>query len=293
MKDFSIKKVVLCSILLVSGLLLFVGLSFPLASISILNNLSLGSNYQQLMNSLSIDGYDMIGFKIPTTFPLFLAKVLDISNNTMEYYTSSYDIVFGVGSLFMLLTAIVFVILAIFAFFFFSTDKCHKIAVSFFVTAGIAAVYNLVASIFFVVEINSLIENALAEPILSIKTSAYGTLIFLVICLIAYVVCFFMLKGTKSNKAGYSSTADKICQELILMDVIREYEGLYQKEVISSADYAFIKNKLLFDDGKKGDDFAEGEKLRLKLIKENQKLFDDGIITHAECISRKGNLLNK
>ncbi len=156
----------------------------------------------------------------------------------------------------------------------------------------------MILSIIFCTSIHNGFEKHGFGELYKCTTRSYFSLIILSVLAVGYFVCRTFIKeknnseiNTASEREMKSTVVDKLQQEVAMIEVIRKYKELLDNDVISAADYVYIKSKLLSPVGQRGTHCQKKETLIIELLKEYQSLYTEEIITSAEFIAKKGELV--
>lgn len=320
MKEFSVKKLVLCCIGLLSAIMLLVGLAFNVIAYDIPLE-DVGDLAGQV--GLNATGFSMLSFE----FPLVLWT--GFITFAEESVCSLFSVLFGVTSLTSLLFAIVSIVLIVLAFFLFSAKKTKTLTKSFIISTFCLVAIHAILSIVFVVIINvsmeeyfELIEGAdyaeMMEEFGKFKTNAYVSLIIQAICFIAYFICNkVVVEDTKKSafateKQEVKSAINKEAElkaviegEVCVIELFNKYKKLYEEEILSAGDYVDKKVKLLQYSEKfaketlpkiiKDSSYLEvmhAENTIMDVLKEYKKLLVEGVLSEADYLSKKVSLLS-
>ncbi len=327
MKDLSLKKIVLCSIALLSGLFLLIGLAFNV----MFYDMGLGGAAGDAVNDTlktKASGFTMLSFKLPE----FLR--VSVLTYVKEDFCKLFETLLGITSLLTLVLAIGAVALVAFVFFRGSRKNyAKKLTVVFVVGLIIATVHSVLAIVFtsvvqaemekFFKELADMTGGS-ADIVGSYKTNAFLSIIFQAVCLVVYIVCAKAIKeketvvsaekseGTVKASAPKEDTVDRgaalkqlIQTELKIVELLTEYKGLYDAQVISTADYIDKKVKLLRYAEKKVkagvsailgkcsfDGVVDAEKEVVTVLKEYDKLLKTEVISDADFVEKKVALLS-
>ncbi len=305
---FTPRKIVLFCISTVSALMLLIGLAFTAITYDVGLGGTTGSDVK---SALGANGFDLLSFEFP---PLILQAMSIFYNvNIIDAFAAS----FGAFSLVMLLMS--FVCIAVCVFGFVSKNykkydsKFDAIVILSTVLSGVYAIANIIMvaminadCIKFLAKIEATIQD---ENVFT--SSAWGLIIVQVILAIAYVLCSRFIPENEENTTAENDKEKKnksfnldalIKEEASVIEAIKGYYGLYVEGVISSADFIDKKGKLLqysttyiqarIAKNKYVVGSAVAEQIVVTLIKEYKQLMDNNIITSAEYISKKGELMN-
>ncbi len=291
MKEMSVKKIVLCSIAAISAVMLLIGLSFPVLSLSV-GGVSVDAA------GMGANGFDMLSFEFPTVMRALLMGFLK------EEDFAGTEIILGVISLVTLVVAVAFLAFVIFALFRFTYKKTQTVILVYFIFATVIVLFNMIMALIDGANLNAIFEKKGVGELYKCKTSAYLSLIFLAVFFAAYLVCRRVIKeklpkGSEdlqgeagaSERGARATIIEQLQQEVAMTGIIREYKALLDEQVISAADYVYVKSKLLSPVSKRKGHGEGKEQLIIKLLKEYQRLYTDEIITSAEFIEKKGELV--
>ncbi len=297
MKEMSVKKIVLCSIAALSALMLLIGLAFSVLSLTV-GGVSANSA------GMGVNGFNMLSFGFPEVLQAFLLSAFVATGYDVEEITlSRYEIPLGIISLITLLAAIAFLVVIILALFRFSYKKTKRLLLFYFVFGASLLLIGMVIAMVCCISLNNVFKEAKMENLYKCKTSSYFPLIFLAVFFAGYIVCEKLIKeeGSAESVAGTDGVAERgpkkisvveqLQQEKAIIGVIRGYKALLDEEIISAADYVYIKAKLLSPVQKRSGHCEEKEMLIINILREYQRLYTEQIITSAEFIEKKGELI--
>ncbi len=304
---FTARKIVLFCISMVSALMLLIGLAFTVITYDVGLGGATGSSVN---NALGANGFDMVSFEFPTIILTALSTFYKV--NVIDAFASG----FGALSLVMLLMSFVCIAVCIFGF----VSKNHKkyngkFDATLIVSVAISVIYAII-NIIMIAIINAdfmkyLEKNNITTELENVFTSsAWGLIIVQVILFVAYILCSKFIPENEVSASDEGGDKPKeeygleslIKDEMSVLDAIKGYHGLYVEGVISSADFIDKKGKLIqYSTTYIKERIAQrkyivgavvAEKIIVTLIKEYKQLMDNGVITSAEYVLKKGDLMN-
>lgn len=317
MKNVSVKKIVLSSIGLFSGIMLFVSLSFRLIFFKMAGLSDSASSAVSGTLGWEANGFTMLSFKLPEVLRASMLTYLE------EDFCKIIEVLFAISSWLILAYSIASVIFTVLCFFRSTPKKNEKVLTWLLVGSLIFAVVHSVLGIVFTAITQANMKEMLdgAYSIGNFATAAYASIIIQAICFIGYLVCLKVLKEpqvvvvgteektaeTKKESSGDKAVALKelISLETEIVNILSEYKGLYDAQIISTADYMDKKVKLLrYTETRvktaatklveksscKGVVDAESEVVCI--LKEYAKLLKDNVISDSDFIEKKISLLN-
>lgn len=316
MKNVSAKKIVLSSIALFSCIMLFVGLSFRLVFFKIALLSGSASSAVSETIGLEANGFTMLSFKMPALLKEGMLECL--KTGAFDFF----EILLAISSWLVLAYSIIFVIFTLLGFFLYETKKNEKMLKWLIVGSLLIAVVYSVSGIVCASVTQSCMKKVLTEEDIvgDFATAAYASLIIQTVCLIAFLVCLKAVKEPQTAVLASEDTAESkkegggdkaaALKELVsieteIVNLISEYKGLYDEQIISTADYMdkkvklikysekHIKStvvKLIEKSGGKGVVAAEGEVVCA--LKAYAKLLKDGVISDSDFVEKKVSLLN-
>jgi len=320
MKNITVRKIVLYSVALLSAIMLIVGLSFSVASVSY------GGEKR------GINGFDSLSFAFPATFNEFYSGL----SNGSDFF-EFYEIIFGVSSLLTLVFAVLFIGLIVLAFFKFDKKKGEKTLKILLAVAIVVTIIHAVFPIIFNINLNIckrehieyLLENSydydysysieMLEE-LKLKNSAFVSLILQVVILVGYIVCSKMIK--ESEVVSEKQTTGKCVVEKLKMandktqieevslsfensaiELFKEYKKLHSENIITDAEYMDKRVKMMTSTNEKlniiskliknasFEEMIYVEKMAVQLLREYKNLLDNQFISDSDFIAKKVALL--
>lgn len=325
MKKVSLRKAVLYSISLFASIMLFVGLAFKVLAYDLGLGDTVGSAMSQV--GMTANGFDMFSFSFPAVLEKMVAVYVDAD------FLDLCGVMLGVTSILTLVVSLCSIGFAIFAFFKMEEKKGEKTLKTFlFISLFVVIVYSVFSIIVTVSAQSGLketydklsgITGSATTQLDSYKTSAYLSLIFQIVCLVAYMICSVkikrveVVKEVKTTEAGSGVVAKDVgvsaeqklesllSAEQSIIDLLGEYKVLYDDAVIASADYMDKKVKLIKSSEKRikqglagimnkvpFEGLVKAEVIVTKLLREYKKLLEKGVISDADYVEKKVALLS-
>lgn len=317
MKKYTLRRIVLASIGLLSSVLLLIGLSFDILAVDLSELGDIGGSVTAALK-MDVNGFDMLSFSIP--------KLLRTAclNYIKKDVCVLFETIFGISSWLTLLVSIVAAVCIVMAFFGKPKKQNENLFLGMIVAALVCALLQTILSVLLTCIIQSKLEeyyetlkDTTAEyyrDLVKFSTKAFISVILQAACLIAYVVCLNKVKDGEKGKVQTAQGRISTCEEEIVQTIgmeikvanlLKEYKDLCDAQIISAADYTNKKVYLLRYSEKKikrgiadlrGNCLLETavriEENAVAAIKAYTQLLHTGVISDADFFEIKAALLS-
>ncbi len=310
MQKFTLKKILLYSIALVSGIALILSLCFRVTGLTTKDLvIDINTLFGAMGIKLSVNGFTFLSGK----FPAFLAEFLTEPGLMKQSFVVTFGVLFCILSYVTLSIVIYSFIVPTIAFLSGDKKKITQATLCSTITAFVLVAFYMILAIVFNSSVNSymkiyFLDNFELEGI-KLNTKLFIPLILQGVFLIANILCIVFVKEkevTKRKTANKKSgvLGDVINAEQTILKCFVEYKELFDIQVITSAEYIKKKGELLLLSNKHLEeltarnvdcycylDVADAQIKIAKLLKDYKKLLDDGIISDMDFVEKKNTLL--